>query len=384
MCSDRQADWEPNSEHVQRDQEAAYDAMRERCPIAYSDALGWSVFRHQDIVHVLQDHETFSNAVSRHRSVPNGLDPPEHTKYRRIIERYFIPTLMHAFEPVCRNIAANLAQQIMGRGNLDLISDFALPFAARAQCSFLGWPASSHDLIIRWYRSNQEAIRTADRQALTRLAGEFQQLIESVLGSRRKAASRPHQDVTASLMHEEIDGQRLSNQDIASILRNWTAGEIGTLSAAIGTLVHYLATHPDLAGLLRSDTGLLPSTIDEILRIHGPLVLNRRVAVRKATIGGRTIEAGERLSLIWISGNRDGRVFPNPYELGPKRDLGYSLLYGAGIHECPGAPLARMELRNAIEELLGHINDIQIHPDRMPRKASYPAAGFASLPIRLS
>ena len=82
-------DWDPTAGDVLRDQRVAYDGMRERCPVAYSTVMGWSLFRHEDVVRVLHDHTTFSNAVSQHRSVPNGMDPPEHTAYRNIIETYF-------------------------------------------------------------------------------------------------------------------------------------------------------------------------------------------------------------------------------------------------------------------------------------------------------
>src|SRR5450755_3051536 len=101
-----QPDWDPKSDVVLRDQLAAYDEMRERCPVAYSDFLSWSLFRHEDVVRVLNDHDTFSNAVSKHLSVPDGMDPPEHTEYRRIVESYFRPELMEAFEPQFRAIAA--------------------------------------------------------------------------------------------------------------------------------------------------------------------------------------------------------------------------------------------------------------------------------------
>ncbi|HSH41450.1 MAG TPA: cytochrome P450 [Arenicellales bacterium] len=377
------ADWEPLSADVQDDQESAYDEMREHCPVAYSDAMGWSVFRHDDVVRILRDHETFSSAVSRHRSVPNGMDPPEHTKYRRIVERYFQPGQMLDFEPVCRGIAAELVEEAAGSGEVELMADFALPFAARAQCRFLGWPRSACDALIDWYRRNQEAVRTGDRPVLARLAEEFERLIEAVLDERRGPGMNPGADVTASLMHEEVDGNRLGGQDITSILRNWTAGEIGTIAAATGILVHFLATHTDLPEKLRGDSGKLPAVIDEILRIHGPLVSNRRVAVRRTTIGSRTIEAGDRLSINWIAANRDPRAFRNPDELDPNRDPEGNLLYGAGIHVCPGAPLARLELRVAIEELLARVTHIQLRPDRSPCRASYPAAGFAVLPVRL-
>ena len=108
-------DWDPTAPEVLRDQRAAYDAMRRRCPVAYSEFLGWSLFRHEDVLRVLLDHETFSNAVSRHLSVPNGMDPPEHTAYRRLIEPFFSAERVAAFEPVCREIAANLTRLLSAR-----------------------------------------------------------------------------------------------------------------------------------------------------------------------------------------------------------------------------------------------------------------------------
>ena len=110
MSRKPQTDWDPRSQPVVDDQITAYDHMRVRCPVAYSDYLQWSVFRHADVMRVLNDHDTFSNAVSSHLSVPNGMDPPEHTKYRKIIEPYFGPQRMQVFEPVCREIAVDLAR----------------------------------------------------------------------------------------------------------------------------------------------------------------------------------------------------------------------------------------------------------------------------------
>ncbi|MEZ6081580.1 MAG: hypothetical protein R3C56_39695 [Pirellulaceae bacterium] len=99
----RPPDWNPKSQEVLRDQCAAYDQMRQNCPVAYSEMLGWSLFRHRDIVRVLEDHATFSSQVSKHLSVPNGMDPPEHTKFRSLVEPLFRPAAMAAFEPKCRD-----------------------------------------------------------------------------------------------------------------------------------------------------------------------------------------------------------------------------------------------------------------------------------------
>lgn len=376
-------DWDPMAEGVLRDQRAAYDELRERCPVAYSASMQWSLFRHEDISRVVHDHDTFSSAVSRHLSVPNGMDPPEHTAYRRMIEPYFSAVRMDAFEPACRGIVADQVRKALARGEVELMADIALPFAVRVQCAFLGWPPTLHEPLVRWTKKNSEATLARDRQAMSEIAREFEGFIDDMLEIRFQAGARPDDDITAALMHEKVRGRPLSNEEIVSILRNWTVGEVGTISAAIGILVHYLAQHAELQKQLRVQPSLLPAAIDEILRIHGPLVANRRITTRPVEIGGRKIDAGERISLIWLSANRDGRIFENPDTFSLDHDPSKNLLYGVGIHVCPGAPLARMELRVAMEELFKHTTSIEPVSDRSPTNAVYPASGFATLPLRI-
>jgi hypothetical protein len=184
-------------------------------------------------------------------------------------------------------------------------------------------------------------------------------------------------------MHERVEGRPLKREEIASILRNWTAGEIDTISAAVGILVHYLARQAGLQMQLRAEPSLLPAAIDEILRIHGPLVANRRITTRPVEIGGRKIDTGERISLNWISANRDGRVFEAPDAFRLDRDPAKNLLYGLGIHACPGAPLARLELQVAMEELLRRTTAIELAPDKSPTNATYPASGVSALPLKI-
>jgi hypothetical protein len=374
-------DWDPRSEAVLRDQRAAYDEMRGRCPVAYSDYLGWSVFRHEDVVRVLNDSETFSNAASTHLSVPNGMDPPEHTEYRRIIEPYFRPERMEAFEPVCRDIAAGLTQSLLGRGEVEFIADFAQPFAVRVQCAFLGWPQDMRERLRLWTRKNQEATLAQDRTVMAEIAREFEGYVDELLRVRREAGAEASDDVTASLRHARVRGRPLRDEEIMSILRNWTVGEIGTIAAAMGILVDFVANHADTQRQLRGQPSLLPNAIDEILRVHGPLAANRRVTTRPVEIGGREIGAGERVSLIWISANRDGEVFEDSGTVRLNRDPARNLLYGAGIHVCPGAPLASLEMRVAMEELLGRSTHIEPDPGKPPAKAMYPASGFATVPL---
>lgn len=376
-------DWNPTSREVLRDQRAAYDEMRRRCPVAYSEFMGWSLFRHEDVTRVLLDHETFSSAVSQHLSVPSGMDQPEHTEYRRIIEPYFSAKRMEAFEPVCRKIATKLVQQLSADTEVEFIASAALPFAVQAQCAFLGWPASLQEPLVRWTRKNHEATLAQDRKAMSEIALQFEGLIDDFLETRLQANAGPETDLTAALMHERVWARPLSNEEVASILRNWTVGEIGTISASVGILAHYLAGHADLQKELRAKPDLLPPAIEEILRIFGPLVSNRRVTTRPVEIGGRTIAAGERIALMWIAANRDERVFEDPDSFRLDRDQSKNLLWGAGIHACPGAPLARLEMRVFLEELLSRTGEIALTPEKTPALAVYPASGFANLPLRI-
>ena len=378
-----QQDWNPQSDAVMRDQRAAYDAMRERCPVAFSDYLQWSVFRHEDVVRVLNDPATFSNAASRHLSVPNGMDPPAHTEYRRVIEPYFEPARMQAFEPACRAIAADLVQALLGRDEVEVIAELAQSFAVRIQCAFLGWPADMHEPLRLWTRKNQEATLAQDRAAMAEIARELTGYVEELLRARREGGAESADDITASLLRIQVMGKPLRDEEIVSILRNWTVGEVGTISAAVGILVQFLVERPHLQRELREQPSLLPAAIDEILRIHGPLVANRRITTRPVEIGGRKLEAGERISLIWIAANRDGRVFEDADAFRLDRDPAQNLLYGTGIHVCPGAPLASLELRVLMEELLRRTSRIEPIPGKAPTLSVYPASGFAVLPLRI-
>ncbi len=382
MSPTKPADWDPRSASVLDDQIAAYDAMRQRCPVAHSDYLWWSVFRHEDVKRVLEDDATFSNAASNHLSIPNAMDPPEHTPYRKIIEPYFAPEPMQAFEPICREIAVALVAEQHRREPLELMSAFAQPFALRSQCAFMGWPETLHGPLGEWMAKNHAATLAGDRTAMVQIAVEFDRYIKQQLVARRDAGEHAADDVTTRLVREHINGRPLSDEEIVSIVRNWTVGELGTIAASVGILVHYLAVHPELQTALRQQPGNLPDAIDEILRIHAPLIANRRVTTCPVEIGGRKIDAGERLTLIWAAANRDEAVFGDPDVYDPERNRDHNLLYGAGVHVCPGAPLARLELRLIMESLLANTREITLAADAAPERARFPGSGFSSLSVR--
>lgn len=375
--------WNADAFRALQDQRAKYDDEREHCPVSYSSLMHWSVLRHEDVVRVVSDHDTFSNVVSRHPSVPNGMDPPEHTIYRNVILPYFSPERMQAFEPACRRVVSAMVRALPRGGEIDVMDGFAHIAAARIHTAFLGWPDDMHIALVDWTARSTAATRAQDRQALATIAAEFERLVGSMIDRRRGEDNGAHDDVMSRLMREQVMDRPLSDAEITSILRNWTMGEIGTVAASIGILAGYLAEHPDVQEALRADPGLLPRAIDEILRIDGPLVSNRRVTTRPVEIGGETLNAGERISVNWIAANRDGRVFPEPNAFRLDRNPADNLLFGEGIHVCPGAPLARMELLVTMEELLKETSQIEPGITEAPVRATYPSSGYASLSLRI-
>lgn len=379
---EEQIDWDPRSPEVQADQIASYDEMRRRCPVAHSDYLHWSLFRHSDVVRVLHDPETFSNATSAHLNVPNGMDPPQHSAYRQLIDPYFGPQALRAFEPEFRRIALELVECLPPSAEVEWMDAFARDCALRMLCAFMGWPAALHEPLRDWARRNQAATLAQDRAAMADIACEFDGYIRTQLALRR-AAGLGGTDVTTRLLKETLHGKPLPEAEIVSIVRNWTVGELATMAACIGTLAEYLASHPALQQSLRLQPAGLPAAIDEILRIDAPLIANRRVVRRPVEIGGQRFEPGDRLSIMWASANRDEAVFGDPDAFRTDRDPSLNLLYGAGIHVCPGAPLARLQLRIAMETLLAQLRSIERVPGRAPVRAHYPTGGFSSLPLRV-
>lgn len=379
------SDWDPRAPEVLADQLAAYDALRARCPVARSDYLGWTLLRHDDVVAAARDHATFSNAVSARVSVPNGMDPPEHTPHRRINERYFTPERMTGLEPTVRAIAAALVAELPLGGPTEVMEPLARAYALRVQSAFMGWPAELEGPLRTWTLRNHRASLTRDPEALEAVALEFDGYIRAEIAARRQTAGRGPGpmagDVTAELLTERVDGRPLTDEELVSLIRNWTVGELSTIAASVGILVHGLAERPEVQALLRAEPSAIPAAVDELLRIHPPLVANRRRTTREVTVGGRRIPAGAPVTLLWASANRDEAVVGDPDEFRLDRDPADNLLYGTGIHACPGAPLARLELQVLVQELLAGTE--HVGPVAEAVRAHYPASGYTALMVGL-
>jgi cytochrome P450 len=179
----------------------------------------------------------------------------------------------------------------------------------------------------------------------------------------------------------------LTDKEVVSILRNWTAGDLGSLAASLGVLVHRLAAHPDRQDVTRDrvargEHAAIEAAIEEVLRIDDPFVANRRRTTRDVEIGGRAVPAGDRVILNWTSANRDPRVFGDPDEFRPEDNAPHNLVFGAGPHACPGRALTLMELRVAVTELLASSERI-LPADEAPARERPPVSGWARVPVLL-
>jgi cytochrome P450 len=309
------------------------------------------------------------------------MDAPEHARYREALAPAFDEERIAALEPACRRIAADLLDALVGAADAPFMDDFVTPYSLRALCAFLGWPERQWECLGGWTHGNQQVAFTRDRVAGRALASL---LNEHVLGNLEAHRSAGHagNDVTDALLAARVDGQPLTDEQIVSAIRNWTAGH-GTVAAALSILVLHLAETPELQDLLRSDSARIPAAIEEILRADGPLVANRRTTAREVEIGARTIPAGESLSLMWIAANRDPATFDDAGDIQLDRHTDEGLLWGRGIHVCLGAPLARLELRVALEELLARTSRFVLSAEAA-RRVVYPSNGLETLPLHLS
>lgn len=389
-------DWDLRSEEVQKDQVAAYDAMRRRCPVAHDEFMGYSVFKNADVQHVLDHPEIYSNVVStRHIAVPNGMDAPEHTTFRAVNDKYFTPERLEKFAPVIRDAVKSLITELPRGEEVDVMQGFGQAYAMRVQNAFMGWPACLEQPLTEWIEKNRVATLRRDREEIAKVALEFDGYIRQLLDERREdAAAGNPKDVTAELLTDTVqlpgeEPRTMTDEEIVSLIRNWTVGELSTVSATVGVFVNFLARNRAEQDRLRAsladsnaldDRSEIALAVEEIMRLEDTLVTNRRITTQDTELGGRTLPAGSRVTINWASANRDEDAFEDALTYNPHRDQSRNLVYGDGIHVCPGAPLARLELRILLEELLRGTESIEI-ADESEKPATvnavYPVSGYS-------
>lgn len=364
-----------------RDLRAYTDELRPKHALVRNVAGEWVLLRHAEVLAAALDKERFSSKVSRYLQIPNGLDGEEHTRYREILERYLSREALLPYVPVFERVAARLLGDLPKHTVLEAVGDIGAVFAVRAQCAWLGWPAELEPRLLAWVRENLAATRAGDPARTAEVADQFDEIVRALILPRRSAGVQPPDDVTTRLCHERVDGRPLTEQELVSILRNWTGGDLGSIALCAGVLLAFLAQSPDLARRLRrAPDAEVETVIDEILRLDDPFVSNRRITTCPVRIGGREIPAGATVKLHWTSANRDENVFGlNHFD--PEGNAAANLVYGSGKHACPGRLLATWELRILLQALLRSVRTLALADNQQPEREVAPVGGYRRVPV---
>jgi cytochrome P450 len=363
---------------------ASAEPRASRCPVAHRGDGSRTLTRHADVRAAALDDVTFSNSTSRFLKVPNGLDGAEHTAFRALVDGYFTSDRLAALEPTFARIANDVVAEIGALpARFDAV-ELGARFAVRASCAWLGWPAILEAELLEWIAANRAATRSGRLGRTAEVADWFDRIVRRQVVARRGLTGAPT-DVTGELVADESLGRRLTDEEITSILRNWTGGDLDSVALCAGVVLGYLADHADLLERMRGGVSEVEANavIDEILRIDDPFVSNRRRATKDTVVGDQLIAENERVVLSWADANRDPDVFGDPDAFDPVGNATNNLVYGIGRHVCPGRQLATMELRLLSEAVLARAHSVTGDPDRPRERSVLPSGGYARVPLVL-
>jgi cytochrome P450/predicted dehydrogenase len=378
-----------------------FRAMRSGLPVVYNrqnDA--WHVFRYGDVQRVLSDHATFSSSSvggppgpgQEHRT-PLGAslistDPPRHRQLRALVSQAFTPRAIEGLAPRISAIVQELLDRVAETGRMDLIGDFAYPLPVIVIAQLLGIPSAERDQFKTWsdavVAGASAGVGTAPPvtggQAHREMAEYFGRLIEQ----RRR---QPRDDLVSGLLAAQIEGQHLSQMELLGFCVLLLIAGNETTTNLIGNAALCFDEHPEVVEAVRADPALLAGTIEEVLRYRSPVQSMVRTVARDTTLGARELRvvAGQHV-VAWIgSANHDEAVFHEPDRFDIRRTPNRHLAFGAGIHFCLGAPLARLEARIALTALLRRMPDLRRVADApltiVPSSMLY---GVQRLPVTFS
>ncbi|GLZ14918.1 cytochrome P450 [Actinomadura sp. NBRC 104425] len=366
--------------------------LRDRSPYIPFDGLV-VVGRHAQCSALLRD-PSMSAARDRARlsPTPNGprtrnflhLDPPEHTRYRRLVSGAFACRKVGALAPRIRQIALELFRSVPESGTLEVVQDLAYPLPLRVICEVLGVPFTDRPLLQEWSSRLSESldpplgpppahVATEAARARAAFVGYFRDLIRE----RRKA---PREDLISHLLRVEENGSRLDEADIlATCVLLINAGHETTVNL-IGNAVLALLRHPEEFRRLRADPGLAAPTVEEVLRYDAPVQMTSRIATRPGRIGDTEVAPGDTVLLLLGAANRDPDVYPDPdrFDIG-RSSAASHLSFGAGPHFCLGSGLARLEGVIALELFSTLLVRPRLRPDGITYKPNLNLRGPARL-----
>jgi cytochrome P450 len=353
----------------------------------------WLVTGYENVRHMIID-QRFSRALAVAPSSArqgfemfaagsiNGMDPPEHTRLRKLVASAFTARRVEALRPRVAAIVNGLIYAMADhRQPADLVAGFSLPLPAQVICEMLGVPAEdtgqfhawSDTILADWQRDPDEILT-----ALAELYGYFVTLIES-------KRARPADDLISALIAARDDADRLSEHELTVMCCTLLIGGHETTANQINVSLLLLFDHPGEVGKLRADPGLIPGAVEELLRCSrlGGLP-PARMTTEDVKIGGAVIPAGEQVMPLLGTANRDPSVFTDPDRLDVTREAASHLTFGAGVHHCLGAQLARVELQEAFRGLIGRLPGLRlaVPASDLEYKPGMAIHSLRALPVR--
>ena len=364
--------------------------MRQHAPV-YWDAAGavWGIALHEDIMAISRAPETFCSRFSSRPDAPAfpsmiNLDDPDHKRRRTLVNKGFTPRRVQDHEPKIRQICQQLIARVAPRGECDFVRDVAAPLPMMVIGDMLGVEPADHDMLLRWSDDFILATSaTAPPEVTTRAMRAFEEYADY---SRRVVADRhgnPRDDLMSVLTHAEFDGGRLSDEEILQEGLLILVGGDETTRHVISGGMEQLIRNPAERRKLIDDQSKIPAAVEEMLRWVTPVQNMNRTATRTVELRGETIHEGDKVLLLYPSGNRDERVFDDPFEFRVGREPNNHVAFGGyGAHFCLGASLARLELRVMFEELLRRLPDIALADSGpLPLRPSNFIVGIESMPV---
>ena len=374
---------------VDGDPFALYARLRREAPVARNEALGyWALSRHADVVEVSKAPERFCSAKGiltfeigvEYPSPPTMMhtDPPEHTTYRKIVSPGFRPSVMRRVEEDVRRRTIALLDAVEAGVVTDVVPTIAVPLPLQVIAALLGIPEADLDRFFEWSEASIPGSNDWPREKRQALMAEMHAYLLDAVRTRR---DDPHEDVVSVVGQVEVDGRRLTDEELVMFLNQLlVAGNETTRNAMSGGLAA-LARNPEQWQRLVDDRGLIPTAVEEILRWTTPVIYFMRTATQDTQIRGVPIAAGDPVVLLYASANRDEEEYgPTADRFDVGRTPNHHVALGFGTHFCLGAALARLELRILLEELVDRFRSIEPGGD-VARTPSTIIAGVTSSPV---
>jgi len=321
------------------------------------------VYRYHEIAEVLRDHETFSSGIIVDvfgdvfgKRVMLGMDEPGHRRYRSLVSKAFTQkALARRQDELVERVGNELIDRFAARGRAELVREFTFPYPTQIIAGLLGLPRADYSQFQRWSISLLSF--TVNRERGIAASKALEEYFIPILAARR---AEPRDDLISTLAQAEIDGERLSDEEIFSFLRLLLPAGVETTYRSTGNLLFGLLSHPEQLDAVRSDRSLIPQAIEEAVRWEAPLLVITRVATRDTELAGVPIPAGSAVMPMLGAANRDEERYPDPDRFDIFRSPESHISFGDGVHLCLGMHLARLEMRVALDLLLDRLLDLRL------------------------